>query len=54
LIIKEGFKKYGNYADDNVDSYKYDCVIENSKTIEELDLLAKKFVSKELKGIRNE
>lgn len=47
LLVRRGQQKsFGNHADDNVEAYQYDIVINNDKTIDTLQLLAKEFYEK--------
>lgn len=43
LIRRPIDKIYGNYADDNVENYSYDFVIENDGTLDDLKILAEDF-----------
>ena len=36
--------KYGNHADDDVEKFDYDYIIENDAGLEELSVMAKNFV----------
>ena len=41
---------YGNHADDNVNNYQYDIVIDNSRGLDELNQEAQLFVETWIEG----
>lgn len=43
LIRRPSDKIYGNHADDDVEYYKYDYIIDNNATLDDLNLKAKQF-----------
>lgn len=49
LIKRNGIDSWGNPADDNVEKYKYDFVIENNETLEELREKAERFYLEEIR-----
>lgn len=48
LIKRDGIDIWGNPADDNVEKYNYDFIIENNGTLKELHKKAEDFYTKEI------
>lgn len=48
LVKRDGIKKFCNSADLNTDNYKYDYIIENNGSIEDLEVECHKYISERL------
>jgi len=43
LIRRPGGKIYGNHADDEIENYQYDFIVENNSTLDDLAQSAEEF-----------
>lgn len=49
VLVKREEKTYGNIADDNVNNYDYDIVIDNTGSMDDLINICKNFIERYIK-----